>query len=372
MSVKCQVIIEALERLAPRRLAEEWDQVGLQLGSPAQDIHGILVTLDLTEAALEEAKEKGANLIVCHHPLIFKPVAQIRTDLPQGKLLTRLLKEEIAVYVAHTNLDIAAGGVNDVLARRLGLKEVNGLSVTGREKLVKIVVFVPKTHEEKVAEAMMKAGAGHIGNYSCCTFRAAGVGSFLAHEDAKPYLGRPGKMEMVEEIRLETIMPELISRRVVRAMLAVHPYEEVAYDLYSLENEGRAYTLGRIGALPETMEMEPFLSLVKTALQVDRLRFAGGQSGKMICKVAVCGGSGASLIGKAAFAGADAFITGDVKYHEAQSAETAGVLVVDAGHFATEWPVVASLSDYLTDFARQAKWRLEVTAGKQKDVFDWI
>lgn len=371
MSVKCQVIIDALERLAPRRLAEEWDSVGLQIGSPAQEIHGISIALDLNEQALAAAERAGANLIVCHHPLIFKPLKQIRTDRPEGRLVAQLLKRDIAVYVAHTNLDIAQGGVNDVLAARLGLTDVQGLAATGQETLCKIAVFVPQTHWQEVAAAMTKAGAGHIGKYSNCTFRAAGIGTFLPLAGSSPFVGEQGKLEEVEEVRLETVMPETLARRVVRAMLAAHPYEEAAYDLYALQNDGIRHALGRIGCLAQPLSATDFLAQVKEALQLDGLRVAGDCS-KPVRKVALCGGSGASLIGKAAFAGADAYITGDVKYHEAQAAEQAGLLLIDAGHFATEWPVAEKLNGYLSECAALGRWGIEVGCAQQHDVFKWI
>lgn len=371
MSVKCQVVIEALERLAPRKLAEEWDNVGLQLGSPAQETVKVIVALDLNEAVVTQAEAKGANLIVCHHPLIFKPLSKIRTDLPEGRLLARLIKADIAVYAAHTNLDIAAGGVNDVLAGRLGLRSIEGLAATGEEKLCKLTVFVPESHWQKTADAMTRAGAGHIGEYSNCTFRTRGTGSFLPLEGANPYIGSRGKLEEVEEIRLETILPESISRRVVKAMLAAHPYEEAAYDLYPLNNQAKQYALGRIGLLPQPLEAQAFVDLVKSALGVDKLRVAGMRD-KVVHKVALCGGSGASLLGKAAFAGADAYLTGDVKYHEAQGAAEAGLLLLDAGHFATEWPVVEMLRAYLTSEAQKLKWKLEIEGAMQEDVFSCI
>ncbi len=371
MSVKCQTVIEALERLAPRKLAEAWDNIGLQLGSPTQETAKVLIALDVNEAVVEQAEAKGAKLIVCHHPLIFKPLHKIRTDLPEGRLLQRLIKSDIAVYAAHTNLDIAEGGVNDVLAGRLGLSRLEGLAVSGEDKLCKLTVFVPESHWQKTAEAMTRAGAGHIGQYSNCTFRTRGTGSFLPLEGANPYIGSLGKLEEVEEIRLETILPESISRKVVKAMLAAHPYEEAAYDLYPLNNQGKTYALGRIGMLPQPLQALEFIELVKRALGVSELRVAGVRD-KMVRKVALCGGSGASLLAKAAFSGADAYLTGDVKYHEAQSAADAGMLLLDAGHFATEWPVVEKLRVYLASEAQKLKWQLEIEVARQEDVFSCI
>lgn len=371
MSVKCQTIIEALERLAPRHLAEEWDNVGLQLGSPSQEINGVLVALDLNENVVAAAERSGADLIVCHHPLFFKPLKKIRTDLPEGRLLARLIKADIAVYAAHTNLDIAQGGVNDILAAKLGLGKTEGLAVTGEEEMCKLTVFVPESHWQKTADAMSKAGAGQVGNYSNCTFRTSGYGRFLPLEGANPFIGNQGQIAEVEEIRLETILPERISRRVVKAMLAAHPYEEAAYDLQALKNKGSVQALGRIGCLPEMLAADEFIALVKKSLGVEKIRVAGVRK-KELRKVAVCGGSGASLLAKAAFAGADAYVTGDVKYHEAQSAAEAGLLLLDAGHFATEWPIVEVLKNYLTEEAKKLKWQIAIESAVQNDVFECI
>ena len=360
MSVKCQVIIEAMERFAPKCLAENWDNVGLLLGSPSQVIRKILVTLDVTQAVAEKAIQDGVDMIVVHHPIIFKAVNRIRTDLPQGKLLASLLKADIAVYAAHTNLDSATGGVNDVLAAKLELVDSQPLTVSYTETLYKLVVFVPTTHVEVVRTAITEAGAGHIGNYSRCTFGANGIGSFLPLENAKPVIGRPGVVEYVEEVRLETIVPEKISRRVVKAMCKAHPYEEVAYDMVQLVAPNHSLGLGRIGKLRQPTVLTDFITHVKKSLDIPFVSVAGPLD-KVIKKVAVCGGSGASLLQKAAFAGADVLVTGDVKYHEAQDALAAGIAVIDAGHFATEQPILSYVATYLTTCASKDKWAVDIS-----------
>lgn len=369
MSVKCQVIIEAMERLAPKNLAENWDNVGLLIGSPVQKVTKILVTLDVTQAVVEQAVQDGVDLIITHHPVIFKPMTRIRTDLPQGQILSGLLKANIAVYAAHTNLDSAAGGVNDILAAKLHLQSTEPLAVSYNEKMYKLVVFVPKTHMEDVRQAILEAGAGHIGNYSHCTFTSDGIGSFLPLEGTEPFVGECGTVHYAHEIRLETIVPEKNSRRVIKAMLKAHPYEEVAYDMIQLVNPGQALGLGRVGKLPAPMPLIDFIGQVKVALGSEYVRAAGPQD-KMVKKVAVCGGSGAGFIHKAAFAGADVLITGDVKYHEAQEAAAAGIAVIDAGHFATEQPVVPFVAEYLTTCSTKDKWAVEIRVDTvNQDVF---
>lgn len=359
MSIKCQVVMEAMDALAPRQLAEEWDNVGLLVGSPCDKLHNIVVALDVTPEVVDFALEREADMIIAHHPLIFKAIRNLRTDLPLGKLLQRLIKADIAVYAAHTNLDIADGGVNDVLAAALGLEHCEVLSVTNSEKLVKLVVFVPESHGEAVRLALTKAGAGHIGNYSHCSFQTTGLGTFLPLQGTAPFIGKAGQLETVAEVRLETIMPEKISRKVIKAMLKAHPYEEPAYDLYSVENTGKSFGLGRIGKLTRAVPLTEFSAKVKEVLKVKALNVVGSPD-KLIRKVAVCGGSGASLLSKAVFAGADALVTGDVRYHDGQEALAFQIALIDGGHFATERLVVPCITQYLKKCAQENNWAVEI------------
>jgi len=369
MSVKCQVIMEALDRLAPRSLAEEWDNVGLLIGSPAQDVHKVLVTLDVTAAVVDQAVACGADMIVSHHPLVFKPLRNIRTDLPQGNLIAKILCHGIAVFAAHTNLDSAQNGVNDILAKTLGLTDIQLLTVDTTEELFKLVVFVPATHAQVVQDAIHRAGAGHIGQYSHCMFKTEGTGTFLPLEGASPFIGQQGKVEQVQEIRMETIVPAKLRRRVINALLKAHPYEEVAYDLYLLANQGARYGLGRIGNLAEATNLSDLAAMVKEQLKTDFVKVVGSAQQKVLT-IAVCGGSGAGLLHKAVFAGADVLITGDVKYHEAQDAAAAGIAVIDAGHFATEQPIVSALSEYLSDYSNAAKWSVIIeSSNNDNDIF---
>lgn len=369
MSVKCHAIMETMEQLAPSGLAESWDAIGLQLGSPEQDVECVLVALDVSASTVAEAIEHRANLIITHHPAIFKPLTNIRTDFPQGLRLQTLLKHDIALFAAHTNLDIVPGGVNDVLAHMLNLTGSKVLKAKSNEQLVKLAVFVPESHVEQVRRSVAEAGAGHIGNYSHCTFQAAGTGTFLPLAGTTPYIGKQGKLEYVSEYRLETILPEKLVPQVVRTMLAAHPYEEAAYDLYPMLNTGAALGLGRIGELPDRTSLGKLALAVKADLGASYIRIAG-DAGKVISRVAVCGGSGADLIGEAVAAGADVLITGDVKYHEAQEALAAGLALIDAGHFFTERPVVAVLAGYLRSYAALHNWELRVIAStNENDIF---
>ncbi|MBP2633003.1 MAG: NGG1p interacting factor 3 protein [Firmicutes bacterium] len=369
MSVKCQVIMDAIEALAPRYLAESWDNVGLLVGSPAQTIAKVMICLDVSEDVIQRAIAQQVDLIISHHPLIFKPFKNLRTDLAQGRLLGQLLKANIAVYAAHTNLDTAVGGVNDVLAQKLDLHKVEPLTISYQEELVKLAVFVPVGYAGIVQEAIGTAGAGHIGNYSHCNFQVEGRGNFLPLAGAKPFIGKQGELESVDEIRIETIMPQKIMNKVVKAMLKVHPYEEVAYDLYPLKNTGGKFGLGRIGQLEESMKAEEFAHKAKLALDIANVRLVG-EKHKIIKKVALCSGSGAEFIGKAAYAGADILVTGDVKYHEAQKALESGINLLDAGHFGTEMPIVKVVATYLEQCNDKGKWQVDISYDTlSKDLF---
>lgn len=369
MSVTCREVIAELEKLAPAYLAEKWDNVGLLVGHPEQTVRTILVTLDVDQQAVEQAIAVGADMIVAHHPVIFKGVNRIRSDFPQGNLLFALIQNGVAVYAAHTNLDIAPGGVNDVLAQKFALKNSRPLTEVYREQAHKLVVFVPVSHADQVRMAMAEAGAGHIGNYSHCAFQTQGVGTFLPLADTTPYIGQQGKLEFVDECRIETIVPGRLRSRIIQAMLAAHPYEEVAYDDYVLDNKEASYGLGRIGELTESVLLGEFISQVKSKLNLNSLKVAGSSKTR-INKVAVCGGSGADLIKHAIAAGADVFLTGDVKYHEAQQGVNEGLAIIDAGHFATEQPVVGSLTCYLNECAAENAWNIAVVANNtSEDIF---
>jgi dinuclear metal center YbgI/SA1388 family protein len=346
MPLPTGTLISYLEQLAPRRLAQDWDNTGLQLGSFNGTVEKILVALDVDDLVVDEAVSLGAGLIIAHHPLIFRPLQSLRTDLPQGRLLAKALAAGLTVYAMHTNLDAAAGGVNDVLAGLLGLRDTEVLKVTARESFEKIVVFVPSGHEDNVRRAMAAAGAGWIGNYSHCTFQAPGTGTFLPHDGTNPFIGEQGKLEKVAELRLETIYPSRLRNRVVQAMLRAHPYEEAAYDIYQLQNEGRPFGLGRVGRLSSPVALTGFCQLVREKLAVSTLRVTGDPD-LTLKKVAVCGGAGADLIRAAHYAGADVLVTGDLKYHEARDAASVNLAVIDAGHDATEKVIVPALCDYL-------------------------
>lgn len=328
-----QTVVQLVEKLAPKALAMEGDEarIGLQVGTLQKEVRRVMVALDVLEPVVDEAIAKNVDLIIAHHAVIFRPIRHVRTDLPQGRLLEKCIKHDIAVYVVHTNLDVAGGGLNDWLAEELGLQKTEVLIALQREKLKKIVVFIPVDHVEVVMNAMAEAGAGWIGNYSHCTFQIPGTGTFMPREGTNPFIGRQGALERVAEVRLETIVPSSIQSRVIRAMIEAHPYEEVAYDVYPLEQEGAVSGLGRKGELPEPMTLEAFARRVKETFGLQGLRYVGPPE-KPVKKVGIIGGDGNSFIARAATCGIDVLVTGDVYYHTAHEAMAAGLALVDPGH----------------------------------------
>lgn len=325
-------IFQSLEEWAPKHLAYEWDNVGLQVGSTRDTTSGVLVTLDVTEAVIDEAIENNINVIIAHHPMIFRPLSSIDVDSVKGNIIKKLIQHNITVYASHTNLDIATGGVNDLLSEAIDLENVQPLIPSHTESLVKLVVFTPIDYVQPVVDALSEAGAGHIGNYSHCTFQSAGQGTFKPLEGTKPFIGTQDEIEQVEEIKVETIVKEKDIQTVVQAMIAAHPYEEVAYDIIPLKNEGEILGIGRIGTLNEELTLQQFLHVVKDKYKVDHLRFVGERSQK-VRRVAILGGSGEKYIDAAIKAGADVYITGDMTFHPAQDAKELGLAIVDPGHY---------------------------------------
>ncbi len=358
--VQVKDIMAVMEKLAPQKLAESWDRVGLAVGDPSHKAEKILVALDVTKEVIDEAIAQNVDMIVTHHPmLLFQKFDSITKDTPLGNKIFRLIEHGIAAFAAHTNLDIAQGGTNDVLAELIGLQNIGFLEETSAQTLRKIVVYVPADHAKRVREAMCHAGAGHIGNYAGCTFSVRGEGTFLPLEGSNPYLGKQGVLEKADEIRLETIVPQELTENVLAAALQAHPYEEVAYDIYPVEQTGKKEGIGRIGTLPEAMEFTAFAQMLKQKLGLTHIRVTGDGK-KKIQKVALCTGSGAEFLMPAYRMGAEAYLTGDMKFHEAQKAVEHGICVADVTHYASEVLIVPVLQKALQQAAKEHAWDLEV------------
>lgn len=357
-----QTVVQLLEQLAPKHIAVENDRIGLQLGTLQKQITKVLVALDVTPEVVEEAIAAGAELIVAHHAIIYRPLAKLDTSTPAGKLYEKLIKNDIAVYIAHTNLDVADGGINDWMADMLGIAAEGRASLEDvhTDKLYKLVVFVPETHHEQVLQALWQGGAGGIGGYSHCSFNIDGIGTFKPGDGTNPFIGEAGRLERVKEVRIETIVPHSVHRKAVQAMLKAHPYEEVAYDLYPVELKGRVFGLGRIGKLPSPITLGDLAARAKEAFDVPALRVVGDPE-RSVKKIAVLGGAGAKYVRHASFAGADVLVTGDIDYHTAHDALAAGIAIIDPGHN-IEKLMKPRLADWLRRELEQRKYATAVQA----------
>ncbi len=354
---RIQDLLGMVHALYPPSLAEEWDNVGLQVGDPAATVSRVLISLDPSEAALAAAEAAGAQALLSHHPLFLRPLKNLTPGDEAGRVALGAVRAGVALLAAHTNLDRASSGLNDWLSERLGLEAAVPLSPGGGE-LLKLAVYVPAGYEDAVSEALFAAGAGQIGRYDRCSFRATGTGTFRPGPGTTPFLGAEGKNETSREVRLETLLPREHLGRAVERMKKAHPYEEVAYDLYPLANRREDVGLGRLGRLAAPETLHRFASRVREALGASAVRVVGDPE-RSVSKVALCGGSGAGLLSEAARAGADVLVTGDVKYHEARQAEARGVALVDAGHFPTEHLAVEGLVQALRAEAERRGLKIE-------------
>ena len=330
--------VTALESLYDPRWAEDWDAVGLVCGDPDAECGGALFAVDPVAATVDEAVERGARLLVTHHPLLLKGVHGVPVTDYKGALVDRLIRNGVALYVAHTNADVANPGVSDVLGSVLGVHDLAPLSPGPADDAIKIAVFVPPDATDKVVDALAAAGAGRIGDYGRCAWWAEGTGTFEPGPDANPAVGEPGERTETRERRVEMVVPTARVAECVRALLAAHPYEEPAYDVVPvlLPNDRG---VGRIGTLREPTSLRELTARVADALPatVNAVR-ASGDPDRTVERVAVCGGAGDDLIDTARRAGADVYVTADLRHHPASEAAERGLALVDAGHWATEWP----------------------------------
>lgn len=341
-------IADSVERIAPPSLAEDWDNCGLQVGDPGGFVSRILVALTPLPEVFDEAEDLGADFLLFHHPLIFKSLKSLDTGSYPGNLAARAISSNLTVYAAHTSYDAAPDGVSVALARALGLAEPLEV-VVPRGALRKLVGFVPEGHVDAVADALNEAGAGVIGGYTRCTFRVPGAGTFLPSKGTNPYLGQRGRLEKVEEVRLETIAPAHDANRAVAAAREAHPYEEIVFDVYPVEGHPEGCGYGRVGWLPEPLTPEELNKHVSGSLGLPARLATDPDPSRRIERVAVVGGSGGSFITEAAASGAQAYVTGDLDYHDALLAESLGLTAIDAGHAATELPSLRPLARRLAE-----------------------
>jgi len=327
-------VIQFLEQKFPLYWQEDFDNCGIQCGDANRTITGIVVCFDMSIEVIDEAIEKGANMVISHHPIIYKNgLKKIEPTNRVGKILCKALENKILLYSMHTNIDSGKAGGNVLFAQKLELQKLSVLSPK-ENQFYKIVFFVPSENSVFLKEALFRIGCGNIGNYSHCSYSCEGVGSFKPLTGANPHVGKHNRIERVDEERIEIIFPKNKKRQVIETLYQNHPYEEPAFDIIALENQDRGVGLGRVGVLPKPMPAKDFIHFVKEKLNLDRVRFSGNLEME-IKRVAVCGGGGASFVTDAMAADADAYITGDLKYHDFFIPEN-NMLLMDIGHFEGE------------------------------------
>lgn len=331
--IKLKEITDYLEKTAPPALQESYDNAGLIVGNPESEITSALVTVDATEEVVDEAIRFNAGLIVSHHPIIFSGLKKLTGKNYVERTVLKAIKNDIAIFASHTNLDAISGGVNTIICQKLGLENCNVLQpVSGQLK--KLVAFIPLSAANKVRDAVFHAGAGQIGGYDFCGYNVEGTGSFRASNETNPYVGEKGKIHYEQEIRFETIFPAWLQEKIIRALVQNHPYEEVAYDIYALENKLDKAGMGMSGTLPQPVTEKEFLTRLKNTFDARCIKHTALR-GKLVKKVAVCGGAGSFLLNKAIADHADFFVSSDFKYHQFFDADNKTV-IADIGHFESE------------------------------------
>lgn len=322
-----------LESIAPLALQENYDNSGLIIGDPGAEVRGILITIDATEDVVDEAIKINANLIIAHHPIIFSGLKKLNGKNYIERTIIKAIKNEIAIYAIHTNIDNLSDGVNRKIAEKLGLIDTKVLE-PGKNQLVKLVYFVPKDFAEVTRNSVFEAGAGHIGKYDMCSFSCSGNGTFRAGEGTNPFVGKKDELHSEEEMRVEVILPNYLLKNVIKSLITSHPYEEVAYDIYPINNDFSGTGSGIIGDLKSEVSEMDFLKTLKETFKAHGIRYTNLLK-KPIKRVAVCGGSGSFLLQQAINQKADIFISSDFKYHQFFDAENK-IIIADIGHFESE------------------------------------
>jgi dinuclear metal center YbgI/SA1388 family protein len=367
--MKVKEIAAVVEKITPLGLAQPWDNVGLLIGDPEQNVRSVLLTIDVTQAVVAEAKELETDLILSYHPVIWDGLKKIRTDGP-SKSVHEIIRSGISVFCIHTALDAVGGGVNDGLAEILGIqdpKPIGDYVQYSPQEYYKFVVFVPVEAMAKVANAVFGAGAGWIGNYRNCGFHTEGTGTFLPLEGANPAIGHQGKFEQVHEARFETIVPADKVEAVVAAMKKAHPYEVPAFDIYKLFDYASRFGLGRIGLLAEPMRLDRIIEAVKRRTGAKAVGLVGDQK-RLVCKAAVCAGTCGEILNLIIAAGADLYLTGELKHHQALAAQEAGLTCICLSHTVSERFILKKLAGQIKELTAEVTIRI---SKKDADPFTW-
>lgn len=370
--IKVKDIVQRFEQFAPPAWAEKGDPIGLQLGSLEQEVHKVMVTLDVRPEVVAEAIAEDVDFIFAHHPAMFKPITKFDLSVPQNQMYAELIKHDITVYGAHTNLDNANGGMNDWLAELLQIEHTNPLMPLRYPDYYKLAVYVPVKAEDHVRQALNAAGAGCIGEYTGCAYTAPGTGYFVPGKDAQPTIGNINEATAVSEVKIEVVVAARDKNKVLQAMYASHPYEEPVFDLYRLENFGTPYGMGRIGTLAEATTVTEYAKFCKNVLGVDHVRLVTSDPGRLVRTVAVLGGSGSRFYPQALRQGADVYVTADVTYHTGHDIIASGLSVIDPGHH-FEAICKSHLQSMFEQWSDENDWQIQVVSSKiNTDPFSFI
>lgn len=362
--MKIKEVINYLETLAPPMYQESYDNAGLIVGHPDTELTGVLFCLDSTEAVVDEAIQKGCNLIIAHHPIVFSGLKRFNWKGYIERTVMKAIKFDVCIYAAHTNLDNVSHGVNSKIAEMLGL--VNSRILAPKKQLLqKLYTFIPTAQADLVRNSLFSVGAGKIGNYSDVSFNIVGAGTFKAGEGSNPFVGQVGKRHFEAEVKLEVIYPKHLQSKIVKMLKKNHPYEEPAFDIITIENENREIGSGMIGELEEPVKEKTFMKFLKDTMNTPIIRHTRFLN-KKIRKVAVCGGSGSFLLNRAIGQGADIFITADYKYHQFFDANDK-IIIADIGHFESEQFTIDLFYDYISKkFSNFALHKTEVNTNPVK------
>jgi len=359
MSATVADIIKAMETIAPSNLAEEWDNVGLQVGRKNWPVKKVWISLDPGLDVVANACQNDVNLLITHHPLIFKPLSSVDFSTPTGSIIRMAALRKMAIFSSHTNLDIVAEGLNDVLAEAIGLKRLKVLGKPVGEEKIKLVIYVPEDYEKKILDAIFQTKAGNIGEYSACTFRNRGEGTFRPGVMATPFIGRTGEMTEANEIRIETVVQKNDLSDVIEYVRSHHPYETMAYDVYPLLTNKNRNGIGRVGELDEKIELKSLALKIKEKLRLKYVKISGNHK-LAVKRAAVCTGSGSGMMKYFLSSGAEVYISGDLRYHDARDAQAANLGIIDIGHFASEHLIVDILVKRLKRILSETGMNIEV------------
>lgn len=369
MEAKIFDIIKAMETIAPIWLSEEWDNVGLQVGRKDWPVRKIWISLDPSPDVVNDACRNDVDLLITHHPLIFHPLRSINLNTDVGDIIQKAIRYQMAIFSAHTNLDNTIDGLNDVLAQRIGINKLKVLGKVSASENYKLVLYVPMAYEQQILNSIFETKAGEIGSYTCCSFRNKGTGTYRPGSSSKPFAGKVGEITHADEIRIEIVVRKSDLNSVIEHVRKNHPYETMAYDIYPLiTNEDRQGS-GRIGDLDESTELISFARTIKEKLGLNSIKIAGNPD-LTVKTVAVCTGSGSSLVKNFISSGAQVYISGDLRYHDARAVEAANLGLIDIGHFASEHLIVDVLAKRLKKVLSKHEIFVKVEAyGLEQDPF---